>query len=191
MPAYFSLIFSIKKKKNNKHLFADFVSLLKENGFTFKGGFFKEFADDTLEDIVKVNTAKLHDDFELGPDDHYSLGYRQICWNWREFSEVRLFIYNCREDDFFTIHIIVPEDEVSEYADWKALALEAWKKKYIAAVQASSEGSEDMSPDDIKGGEMPTAEPFAIVPASYLTGARKDGFSYTNIRRKGVFIERI
>ena len=191
MPAYFSLIFSIKKKKNNKHLFADFVSLLKDNGFTFKSGFFKEFPDDTLEDIVKVNTAKLHDDYELGPDDHYTLGYRQISWTRREFSETRMFICNFREDDFFTFHIIVPEDEVTEYAEWKALALAAWKKKYITAVQASSEGSEDMSLDDIKGGEMPTVEPFAIVPASYLGGARKDGFSYTNIRRRGVFIERI
>ena len=202
MPAYFSLIFSIRKKKNNKHLFKDFTNLLQENGFVYKCGFM-EFESDTLADIVKINTAKLLEDFELGYDEHYSHDYRQCYWEYREFSEVRLFIYNSQEDDYFTFHIIVPEDEVYTYtetyrgfiepitADLKAFALEAWKRRYITAIQSSLEGSEDVALEDIKAGVMPTTDPFSIVPASYLGDARKEGFNYTNIRRKGVLIERV
>ena len=201
MPAYFSLVLSIKKKENNKRLFKEFVRLLEKSGFKFKSGFMDCHAD-TLKDIIKINTEKLFVDFELPEDEHYTQGYRQSVWEFGGFSEVRMFIQNYREDDYFTFNIIVPEDEVYDFkgepyykkaavAALKALALSIWKRKYVMAVQTCLEGDFETAPDMISEDEKPSVKPFAIVPSSYLKGERSDSFLYTNVRRKGILIERI
>ena len=201
MPAYFSLIFTINKKKNISGAFKDFVELLEKNGFKYKSGFM-EFESDTLSDVIKWNTRKLIENFELGGDMPSSCGYRQCYWEFESFSPVRLFVCNTCEDDYYTLHLIVPEDEVYEYTDnsaryvteaveaFKAVALAVWKRRYVMAVQASLEGSEDVAPEDIKAGKKPTVEPFAIVPAAYLKNVRLDGYLSFRVRRRGVLIEK-
>ena len=201
MPAYFSLVFYIKKKNLNKNLFKDFVRQLQKNGFVFKGGFM-DFADDTLERILRINTEKLMDNYEVTPNEIRSNYFRQSCWSFKGFSETRLFVTNFREDDYFSFHIIVPEEEVfvcspervqfidSSAASLKSLSLALWKRKYVTAVQACLEGDDDVFLDDIRNGEMPTVKPFAIVPLSFMPDNRELGFLYTKTRRKGVLIER-
>ena len=199
MPAYFSLVLSIKKKENNKRLFKDFVGLLEDSGFRFKSGYM-DCAGDTLKDIVKINTEKLLADFELASDEDMSHDYRQSMWEFGGFSEVRMFIVNFREDDYFTFEIIVPEDEVYDYdADprykaeavsaLKSVALALWKRKYVMAIQTCLETDSAVGPDMMLEGEKPSVKPFAIVPASYLKENRNGSFLYTNVRRKGVLIK--
>ena len=202
MPAYFSLIFAINKEKKTSAVFKDFVSLLQKNGFEYKGGFM-EFSDDTLKDIIEINTQKLLDNFELKADESRLNDYRQSRWSYREFSNVRLYIDNYRDDDYFSFNITVPENEVYKYTeaggefiypvttDLKEIMLKAWKCTFIMAVQTCLEGDESTSIEEIREGTMPSVNPFAVVPASCLGSVREDNFKYTNIRRKGILIERI
>lgn len=187
MPAYFSIIVSIKKEKLTYNLFKEFVTLLTDNGFRFLGGI-REYENASLSDIIDWNTNLLSKDFELGSTEDASMDYRQIVWKYRRFSAVRLFICNSKEDDYFTINLVIPESEATKF-NWgsgkpffrrsvtqglKNLALKLFKSGIAETIQTCLEEDEEVSPEDTEAGVMPSVNPFAIIPASYSTAGYGD-----------------
>ena len=203
MPAYYSISISIKKKNKYDCLFEDFINILKSKGFVYKSGFWG-FEDNTLDEIISWNTDKLNSDFELGDDENYLHDYKQICWNYQSFSEVRLFIFNIQKKDSFSFNIIIPEDDFIKFkrgtakydpqviSVLKQLACDIWQWEYVDAIQTSLELSDgDVSFDKIEKGELPSAEPFAIIPAVFWNGSDDREYNVTAIQRGGALIEKI
>jgi len=201
MPEYFSLILSIKKKDRYEHLFEDFVDRLQKTGFVFKSGYWGA-EKETLEDIAAWNSKKLSADYELSYDEHYSKGYKQICWDYHGFSEVRLFIVNSKDEEAFSFEIIIPESEFVKFRkkraiydpqiidDLKKLACELWQWNCISAIQTALELSDgDISVEEMENGKCPSAEPFAIIPESFLKESCLEGFEVMHIDRDGILIE--
>ncbi len=202
MPAYYSITTYISKNKINGNTFEEFVDVLQDGGFTFKSGY-REFEDNTITEIIAWNTEKIGDDFVLGYDEHYSHDYKQSLWEYDNLSEVRLYIVNPEESDFFEFVIIIPEDDFIEYKngnekydskvirDIKQLAVRIWKLEYVEVIQTAMElSSGDAYVEDIKNGEFPSAEPFAIIPDNILNKSYKKKFKTTRIERNGVLIEK-
>jgi len=203
MPAYFSLIVSVKKEKLTDNLFGDFVSLLTDSGFKYVGGL-RDYENAPLSDIIDWNTDLLSKDFELGYSEDVSADYRQIVWKYRRFSSVRLFISNTKEDDYFTLNLIIPESEVTKF-NWdsgrpffrcsvtqglKNLAVKIYESGIAETIQTGLEEDEEVSPSDIQSGEMPSVNPFAIIPASYNVAGFGDSIRTKTVDGNAILITR-
>ena len=203
MPAYFSIDISIRKKDIYEGIYADFIDLLQVQGLKFAGGY-REFMDETLEEIISWNEEKLLEDFSIGVDEHYSHDFRQVCFDYRSFSEVRMFILNVKEDDEFNFIIIIPEDELIQVkdgrfsykpeimADLKQLIVKIWDFESVAAIQTTLELSgETTSINDLEKGALPMIVPFAVIPQKCMTSDYGDGISITHLAGDGVLLEDI
>ncbi len=203
MPAYFSLIVSVKKEKLTDNLFKDFVIMLTDSGFKYIGGI-REYENARLSDIILWNTNLLSKDFELGYSEDASADYRQIVWKYRRFSSVRLFVCNSKEDDYFTINLIIPESEVTRF-NWdsgrpffrrsvtqglKNLAVKIYESGIAETIQTGLEEDEEVSPSDIQAGEMPSVNPFAIIPASSDTVRYADSAKIKAVDGNAILITR-
>ncbi len=203
MPAYFSIDVSIRKKDMYEGIYADFIELLQEEGLKFAGGYM-EFMDESLEEIISWNEKKLMEDFVIGDDEHYSHDYRQACFDYRGFSEVRMFILNVTEDDEFNFIIAIPEDELIQLkdgkfsykpdimADIKQLIIKIWDLESVAAIQTTLELSgETTSVNDLEKGKSPMIVPFAIIPEMCMNADPGEGISVTHIAGDGILLEDI
>lgn len=203
MPAYFSLIVSVKKEKLTDNLFGDFVSLLTDSGFKYVGGL-RDYENAPLSDIIDWNTDLLSKDFELEYSEDVSADYRQIVWKHRRFSSVRLFVCNSKEDDYFTLNLIIPESEVTKF-NWdsgrpffrrsvtqglKNLAVKIYESGIAETIQTGLEEDEEVSPSDIQAGEMPSVNPFAIIPASYNAAGFGDSIKTKTVGGNAILITR-
>ncbi len=198
MPTYFSLDIECDKNKIYSSLMGDFCKRLAQNGLEFKSGFWG-FEEDSLSDIIEWNQKKLASNFQLGFTDQYSHGYKQAQFTFSDFSEVRMFLTNRADADYFGIHIIIPEDDLSEwdkgvvtFDDVKIrtlieLAKELWKEPYVNAIQTALEGNGGVCTNQIKAGEKPSVEPFAILPKGMCGEKWIKGFSVEEMKREGVF----
>ena len=203
MPAYFSLIVSVKKEKLTDNLFKDFVIMLTDSGFKYVGGI-REYENAPLSDIILWNTNLLSKDFELGYSEDASADYRQIVWKYRRFSSVRLFICNAKEDDYFTLNLLIPESEVTKF-NWdsgrpffrrsvtqglKNLAVIIYESGIAETIQTVLEEDEEASPSDIQAGKMPSVNPFAIIPASYNAAGFGDSIKTKAVGGNAILITR-
>lgn len=116
MPAYYSYDFYVKKASFFKGMFRNFVEELSGLGFKFTEGI-REHKDNSIEEIIEWNEQKIADDYELGYEENSVNDFKQCCFDYNGYSHVRLFILNYKEDDYFQMFIIIPEDEVVEYTD--------------------------------------------------------------------------
>lgn len=203
MPAYFSIVFQVKKANIYDSLFKDFTDILAANEFVFWGSDL-DYGNSTLNDIIVWNTGKLNDDFELGYDEHCSHDFRQIYWEYHDFSEVRLFVTNEQSNDYFEFHIIIPEGDFICYdkgfplfdhkvtSDLKKLAFAIWNWSCIETIQTEIELSDGSVPlNEIENGDCPSAFPFAIIPSSIFDDSYNNVFSsITPINRNGILLER-
>ncbi len=202
MPAYYSITTYINKNKINNHTFEEFINVLQEEGLTFKSGY-RGFTDDTITEIIAWNTEKLCKDFSLGFEEHYSNDYKQSIWEYDNLSEVRLYIVNPEESDYFEFVIIIPEDDFIEYKkgyekydskvirDLKQLAVSIWKLEYVEAIQTAMElSSSEVYVEDIIDGEFPLAEPFAIISEDLLNELYQKKYKIKRIDRNGALIEK-
>lgn len=105
MPAYFSLTFELNKSRNAVGAFCE---TLVHSGPVFKSGYWG-FENDSFAGIIAWNQKKLDEDFELGYTEHHSYDYKQMLFDYADFSEVRLFIMNQRRKPVFSFALIVPE----------------------------------------------------------------------------------
>ncbi len=187
MPAYFSLIMEYSRAELDFDNMKELTAYIKHAGLEFKGGTYHS-ANDTLEDIMEWNQKKLEEDFELDYDENADNDYKQMCFSYGGFSEVRGFIMNeepIRGEYIFIL--LIPQEEVhaeghtyrkEAVEKLKALAAKLWILPKTKTVQTQLELGEDIVPEiDIKEGAEPSACPFAIVSEKQF--GRMDTANYT------------
>ena len=185
MPAYFSMIMEFSRAELDFDNMKELTAYIKHAGLEFRSG---TVHSDTIEGIMNWNQQKLEDDFELGYDEDVSNDYKQMCFNYEGFSEVRGFITNeapIRGEYTFTL--LIPEDEVliekntykKEAVDkLKAIASKLWILPKTRTMQTELELGEGIAPEaDIRDGAAPSACPFAIVSEKQF--GRMDTANYT------------
>jgi len=200
MPGYFSLVFEMKKSRT---AIRDFCTALIDAGPVFKSGYWG-FENDTFDEIVRWNQDKLNSDFLLGYSQHHSHDYKQMLFDYADFSEVRLFIFNHRRCSAFIYELIVPEDDLIVYEKsgdeyitqhktermelLKNLAKAMWRTLELSAIQTAWECS-DCPPlaKKISAKTKPQAEPFCIIKHSSV--AEKLGLPYETTDRNGILID--
>ncbi len=200
MPAYFSIEISIEKENTYEGIYADFIDILDKNGLKFLYGYW-EYIDESLDSLIKWNEKLILEDYQLPLDEHRSKGYKQLILEYRSFSEVRTYIINDKENGEYVFTIIIPEDELLSMKDGhigfnetviediKNIALNLWSWPCVGAIQASLELSDGRkSIKQIREGEAPSAEPFAIIPKKYYVDALRD-VRYIDIENDGVLLQ--
>lgn len=187
MPAYFSLIMEYSRAELDFDNMKELTAYIKHAGLEFKGGT-GHSTNDTIEDIMEWNQKKLEEDFELGYDENANNDYKQMCFSYGGFSEVRGFIMN--NDPIsgeYTFTLLIPQEEVhaegrtyrkEAVEKLKALAKKLWILSKTRTVQTELElGDGIVSEMDIKEGAEPSACPFAIVSEKQF--GRMDTANYT------------
>ncbi len=187
MPAYFSLIMEYSRAELDFDNMKELTAYIKHAGLEFKNGAYHA-ENDNIEDIMEWNQKKLEEDFELGYDEDSSNDYKQMCFNYGGFSEVRGFIMN--EEPIrgeYTFTLLIPQEEVHVEGNTyrkeaveklKALAAKLWILLKTRTVQTELELGEGIVPEmDIKEGAEPSACPFAIVSEKQF--GRMDTAKYT------------
>lgn len=200
MSAYFSVDIACDRENLYGNLVCDFCKTLEHIGFQFLSGFCG-FEKESLERIIAWNQKKLESNFVLGYSEHYFHDYRQICFAYEGFSEVRLFMLNDRKKNEFSFHIIIPEHDFiawkegkRQYHDQKLqeilkLMREIWMLPFVGTIQTSLELSAgSVSMDEIRNGAIPSIEPAAIIPEDLLHCEFDDGVIIAKMARKGIFI---
>ncbi|MBO7473598.1 MAG: hypothetical protein J6U00_06290 [Ruminococcus sp.] len=198
MPAYFSMIMEFSRAELDFDNMKELNAYIKYAGLVFKGGV-GHAKDDTVEDIIDWNQHKLEEDFELGYDEDSSNDYKQMCFSFGGFSEIRGYIMN--EDPIrgeYTFNLLIPEDEVAEDSKTykkeavdklKELASLLWILPKTRTIQTKLELREGIVPEmDIRDGAEPSACPFAIVSEKQF--GRMDTADYTaeHINAGGVIL---
>lgn len=197
MPAYFSVEFQYTKKDIGK--IGKIYNALIDCGLKFKSGYY-ESENDSWEDIIAWNQGKFADDFELGYEEHHSHDYKQMLFDFYDFSEVRLFILNVHGATEISFHLIIPEADLLEDTHlcdimsktdkmkWiEQLAIDMWRQGGICSIQVGWEGSEcGITMEEMINGIKPIAEPFAIVPSALYRA--EWGLEKREIEGDGIFI---
>lgn len=199
MPAYFSICFQYQKADMTNSTVEDFFSLLTSCGLVYKSGFFHSKNDDLI-DILKWNQKKLQEDFELGYTESYFHDYKQMLFDFYDFSEVRFMVDNIRANSSFSFYLIIPEDDFVEHDKTnrfkrleekmefiKTLAVQMWSRGNMKCIQTVWECSDCVADyKDIIRGAEPSIEPLAIVPDSTYNANWK--CSCEKIERNGVLL---
>lgn len=203
MPAYFSLTFELNKSQD---VIRTFCENLIHSGLVFKCGYWG-FENDSFEDIITWNQNKLDKNFQLGYTEHHSHDYKQMLFDYFDFSEVRLFVMNNRKKRTFCFELIVPEDDLLDYLEesegkyfmqrrpermeqLKSVAKKMWVGTDILAIQTGWEGSEfPPAAEKIARGIKPQIEPFCIINSSSFE--KEQDLVYEYMERSGVLIEDI
>ena len=200
MPAYFEIDFQYQKSDITESTVEDFFSLLTSCGLVYRSGFWHS-ENDNLTDILKWNQKKLQENLVLGYTEHYFHDYKQMLFNFCDFSEVRLIVNNFSDDQSFSFYLIIPEDDFVDYDKAngderlvekmeiiKNLAVQMWSQGKMNCIQTAWEGS-DCVPDykDIIKGMEPSIEPFAIVPDNTYCGTWNCSCEKT--KRNGVLLK--
>lgn len=176
MPAYFSIVSECNRDNIYGTILKDFYEVLTIAGMKFTYGYWQSM-DMSYEEIIETNQKKLEENFELGYDENSDNDYIQLMYDFGDFSEVRSFIMNRPEEGIFTLHIIIPEDELLEIRDGKItydrkktdslieLSKKLWELPFVDIIQTCLELSDDIDTlENIKDGAALAVEPFAIVP---------------------------
>lgn len=200
MPAYFSIDFQYQKSDITKSTVDDFFTLLTSCGLVYKSGF-EDSGNDNLIDILKWNQKKLQEDFMMEYKEHYSHDYKQMLFDFYDFSEVRLIVHNFCCNQSFSFYLIIPEDEFVDYKKTngnerleekmeiiKKLAVQMWSRGNMKCIQTVWECSDCVTDyKDIIRGTEPSIEPFAIVPDNTYNVKWK--CTYKKIVRNGVLLK--
>lgn len=187
MPTYLTVNFQYSKRSLSGQTVREFCDALLRCGMTFAGGY-GAAEDNSYDDIVRWNQAKLEQNFELPGDEHYTHDYRQMLFSFEDFSEVRLYILNEREQPFFSFELIVPETDFlteGEAASAQRLQLRPlalvedftvrmWEEGQMDCIQAYWEIGDEPKPfADIVAGIQPCCMPFCVLPRHVLRDAWK------------------
>ena len=201
MPTYFSLTFELNKGQG---AISSFCKALIRSGLVFKSGYWG-LENDSFDDIITWNQAKLDKNFQLRYTEHHSHDYKQMLFDYFNFSEVRLFVMNHQKETTFTFELIVPERDLLDYMEENdgtysvvrktermrqliSVSKKMWVGTDILAVQTGWEGSNlPPSADEIAKGMKPQTEPFCIIHSSSLK--KEPVLTYEYIERNGILIE--
>ena len=200
MPTYFSISFELNKSQT---AVKEFCAAVIDAGLVFKSGYWG-FENDSFDDIVAWNQNKLDNNFQLGYTEHYSHNFKQMLFDFSDFTEVRLFIMNDKKSSTFEFHLIIPEDDFVEWTKTngeyiphhkfekmnllKTFAKILWNSIEILAIQTAWECS-DYPPKakHISSKTKPQIEPFCIIRESSIID--KLGLPFEKVGQNGVLIE--
>lgn len=203
MPTYFSLTFELNKGQG---AVGSFCKALIHSGPVFKSGYWG-FENDSFDDIITWNQDKLDKNFQLGYTEHYSHDYKQMLFDYFNFSEVRLFVMNSKKKHTFSFELIVPEFDLLDYIEERdgtysveqktermeqliSVAKKMWVGTDILAVQTGWEDSNvPPSAGEIAKGIKPQTEPFCIINSSSFK--KEPALTHEYIERNGVLIKAI
>lgn len=203
MPTYFSITFELNKGQG---AVGSFCKALIHSGPVFRSGYWG-FENDSFDDIITWNQDKLNKNFQLGYTEHYSHDYKQMLFDYFNFSEVRLFVMNNKKKHTFSFELIVPEYDLLDYIEERdgtysveqktermeqliSVAKKMWIGTDILAVQTGWEHSNvPPSAGKIAKGIKPQTEPFCIINSSSFK--KEPALTYEYIERNGVLIKDI
>lgn len=199
MPEYLSVSFQYSKKKITDQTIRAFCDVLFSGGVSFAGDC-KGNEGASCDEIIDWNQRKLEQNFELGYTEHSSHDYKQMRLQYADFSELRLFINNEREQDFFSFELLFLQDElfVNTAANTRALrkaqlskieklAVHMWENENMDCIQAGWELADaPVSHEDIAGGDSPLIDPFCILPKSLFREEWQA--EHQTVGRNGVFL---
>ena len=198
MPAYFSLSAEFSRYEIDFDTIKMLMHYLDYAGLKFKCGVM-ESKNDSAEEINKWNQKKLEDNYTLGYKDNRSNDYKQACFEYSGFSEIRgFFLNNSPVEKEFEFKLVIPEEEViAEDGTYRAEAVEKLKDfarilfimPQVRTIQTGIEKNEGIvSEKDIMEGKMPSAYPFAIVSEKMFGHLNEDDYEAEHINAGGVMI---
>lgn len=208
MPAYFSIGFELNKSKT---VINDFCNTLIKSGLVFKSGYWM-FENDSFDDIIAWNQEKLDNNFQLGDAEDFSHDYKQILFDFADFSEVRLYLINNQKYSTVHFYLIIPEDDFFSYGDKdlstqkiidnrvvpkrlyqkmdlvKDFVVKIWENSSSLAIQTGWETSNlPALLKEIEEGVPPLCEPLCIMPRNLMNDSwNLDG---KNIAKDGILLE--
>ncbi len=183
MPEYFNLSLQFERKDIYKTFVEDFYFILEKAEMKFKSGCWGS-EHNTLEEICMCNQKKLEENFKLGFTQHYSHNFKQVLFDFQQYSHVRGFWINqYPEENTFSFEIVIPESEVLVKELWEEgivvfqkdkieafiqFAKEVWKFPYIRTIQTGLEGYDASTGiTALINGMLPNVTPFCIVQEKY------------------------
>lgn len=200
MPAYFAINFELNKSKTT---IKDFCNALIDVGLVFKSGYWG-FENDFFDDIVAWNQNKLDNNFQLAYTEHHSQDFKQMLFDFSDFSEIRLYITNDENPSTFDFRLLIPEDDLVEWTKsngeyipynhtekmdlLKEIAKLMWNRLELLAIQTVWECS-DCPPKAKKfsSATKPKVEPFCIIKKSSIVDKLR--LPFEEVGRNGVLIE--
>lgn len=205
MPEYFNISFQFERKDIYKTFVKDFYSILEKVGMKFKSGYWGS-EDDTLEEMCAYNQKKLEENFKLGFTEHYSHNFKQVLFEFGQYSHVRGFWMNrYPEENTFSFEIVIPESEILVKELWEEgivifqkekieallqFAKKIWKFSYIRTIQTGLEGYDASTGiTALMNGILPNVTPFCIVEETYNCFDNEE-YEVERIFRSGIVIVR-
>ena len=137
---------------------------------------------------------KLEDNYTLGYTDHRSNDYKQACFEYGGFSEIRgFFINGSPTEKEFEFMLAIPEEEVmNDDGSYKAEAVQKlkdfarilWVMPQIRTIQTGTEQTEGITPEnEIMTGVKPATDGFrSLVP--FLTEQLTARMAPTNLEKR-------
>lgn len=187
VPAYFNISLQFRRKNLHPCFVRDFYSVLFDAGMKFRSGYWGSEGD-SLDKIVAWNQEKLNQNFVLGYEQNYKHDYKQMLFDFADFSEARGFWMNeGAEEGVFSYEVIVPEGEVfargeriisesgiKESFVWLferdkinmlfELSKKIWQFPHVKAIQTGLELDDGaIGLGDLEKGGLPSIRPFAIL----------------------------
>lgn len=198
MPAYVSMSVEFSRYELDYDTIKKLKSYLDYAGLKFKCGY-QESENDSIDDINDWNQKKLEDNYSLGYTDHRSNDYKQACFEYGGFSEIRGYFINGEPTEKeFKFTLVFPEEEViNDDGTYKADAVQKmkdfarilWVMPEIKTIQTELEESDGITPEtDILAGAKPSAYPFAIISLKMLGQLDKDDYDCEEINAGGVIV---
>lgn len=197
MPAYFNISVQFSRKDIYHNFMNDFYAAVEQAGLLFRSGYYEE----TEKQIVQWNQQKIEQNFELGFTEHCIDDYKQSCFNFGNYSEVRGFWLNhYPENGLFTYEIIIPESDVLTEEDGSVfrkevayelleLSKKIWKFQYIKVIQTGLEFHDEATAvTDIEKGELPNITPFAIVEQKNTQFIHSKYYFNETLQRNGILL---
>ncbi|MGN0695423.1 MAG: hypothetical protein ACI4J5_01510 [Oscillospiraceae bacterium] len=175
MPTYFNISVQILRSDIYGSVIGDFYAALGNSGMKFISGF-RGCEDNSFNEIIGWNQSKLEQDFKLGYTEDHLNDYRQVLFEFGDFSPVRVFIMNnYPEQDTFSFELLIPEADVIScgyplrfradriYPLIGAAEL-IWQLPFVQTIQTGTEAdSAAVGISALKNGKCaPHISPFAI-----------------------------
>lgn len=198
MPAYFSLSVEFSRYEIDYDTVKMLKSYLDYAGLRFKCGV-NESENESIDEINDWNQKKLEDNYTLGYTDHRSNDYKQACFEYGGFSEIRGFFLNgSPTEKEFEFMLVIPEEEVvNDDGSYKADAIQKlkdfarilWVMPQIRTIQTGIETSDGITPEnEIIAGEKPSAYPFAVISQKMFGMLKAEDYEAEQINAGGVII---
>jgi len=198
MGACFSLSVEFSRYELDFDTIKMLMKYLDYAGLKFKSGY-SESANNSADEINDWNQKKLEDNYTLAYKDGRENDYKQACFEYGGFSEIRGFFVNgSPTEKEFEFDLVIPEEEVlNEDGSYKAEAVAKlkdfarilWIMPQIRSVQTQLELSGEMvSESEILEGRAPSAYPFAIVSQKMFSKLDSDKYESEQINAGGVMI---